>query len=324
MAARHVLVKELRSVETLGSMTVLATDKTGTLTQNKMELVGGWLGEVVLNSAENVAEMESKALVQTFAEVCTLCNSCKLDATERGKPIADRSIFGDATEVGLLHFTGQYFFPRDQLDEFMEKYPKVHEIPFNSANKWHLTAHRRGPGKLTMYLKGAPERVLGFCERYYSGTGFENIDQGFREEFLRIYEYFASKGLRILSLATKEIPDTDEINEQWDPERMDFIGFACLRDPPKPGVDWAVARCKTAGVKVIMVTGDHPLTAEAIARQVGILTKSDVFKRPPSQSDLEQYPDTKAAVIHGDAIDSMSKGEWTRLVSMNELVFARF
>ncbi|PJF19048.1 HAD-like domain-containing protein [Paramicrosporidium saccamoebae] len=324
MAARNVLVKELRSVETLGAMTLLATDKTGTLTQNKMAVVGGWIYGHIFN---NVEEMDtSVGRIAEFLDSVSLCTSCKLDETEGGHDIEERSIFGDATEVGILRYVGKY----RNLDQIFTEHPKEVELPFNSTTKWHaIVSFVEGQNRVI--LKGAPERVLEKCSRFRRDGEYVAIDDAFKDEFNRKYEYFAGNGLRILAVATKDLPsdqfpqgfkfEKDPLNFPLD--NLDFLGFVCLRDPPKAGVQWAIGRLRDAGISVVMVTGDHPFTAEAISRQVGIISCADVFRRPPSETDISQRPSVRAAVIHGEDVDSMTKSDWRRVSHLHEIVFAR-
>lgn len=326
MAARNVLVKELRSVETLGAMTLLATDKTGTLTQNKMAVVGGWIYGQILNSVEEVDSVISS--VEEFVISVTLCTACKLDPTEQGKNIEERSIFGDATEVGILQYSGKF----NNLDELFSANKKVAELPFSSATKWHLTIFQlHDAGHYTVFMKGAPERVLNRCSTYRKGDEVFPVTDAFKEEFQQKYEYFAGNGLRILAVGKRSL-EKDKFplgfefksNEPNFPtDGLEFLGFVCLRDPPKPGVSWAVNRLRDARISVAMVTGDHPFTAEAIARQVGIITETEVFKRPPSETDIQERPHIRAAVIHGDNIETMTHSDWKRVAKLKEIVFAR-
>ena len=328
MASRNVLVKELRSVETLGAMTLLATDKTGTLTQNKMAVVGGWIYGQIYNNVEEIDGVIAQ--IDKFIESATLCTSCKLDPNEAGKSIEERSIFGDATEVGILQYAGKFC----DLDPMFERNQRVFEIPFSSASKWHLTVYRLyGADHYTIFLKGAPERVLNRCSTFRINNESRPVDEQMKNTFQTKYEYFASKGLRILAVARKDLPaesfpegfkfEGNSEKSNFPTTDLEFLGFICLRDPPKPGVSWAVERLRSAGIMIIMVTGDHPFTAEAIARQVGIITESEIFKRPPTDSDKELRTQVKAAVIHGEDIESMTGSDWKRLLELKEIVFAR-
>lgn len=325
MAARNVLVKELRSVETLGAMTMLATDKTGTLTQNKMAAVGGWIYGTIYNSVEELDVNVSN--LADFMDSVALCTSCKMEKSEAGLPIEERTIYGDATEVGILQYVGKF---KDMEAMFADN-PRQVELPFNSTTKWHAVVHRIRDD-LVLIMKGAPERILSRCTTYRRGPGQSlPVDAELREEFERTYEYFAAKGLRIIAVARRTL-DREAFPPSFtfkkDPpnfptDGLEFLGLMCLRDPPKPGVGWAVNRLRDAGIMVTMVTGDHPLTAEAIGRQVEILKETNVFRRPPSASDLMQRPDVKAAVIHGEDLESMTSSDWRRLSGMREIVFAR-
>jgi sodium/potassium-transporting ATPase subunit alpha len=326
MARRNVLVKDLRSVETLGAMTLLATDKTGTLTQNKMAVVGGWVYGKVFEGVEQLDS--SMGQIEDFMASATLCTSCKLDPTEKGKDSTERSIFGDATEVGILQHTGKFY----DLDTIFDSNERILEIPFSSATKWHLTIYRlHQQNHFTVLMKGAPERVIAKCQRARIGEDYVAIDQEFREEFERKYEHFAANGLRILAVARRDLPtDAFPLNYQFDAtnpnfptDGLDFLGFICLRDPPKPGVSWAVGRLRSAGIMVVMVTGDHAFTAEAIARQVGIITETEAFKRPPTETEVRERSNVKAVVLSGDSIEAMTRSDWMRLSRMKEIVFAR-
>ena len=327
MAARQVLVKELRSVETLGSMTLLATDKTGTLTQNKMAVVGAWIYGTIYNNVEEIDAVIGK--IGEFAKSITLCTSCKLEDSTRGQPIEERNIIGDATEVGILKYFGKF----EDLDSLFEKYKRVFEMPFTSLTKIHMTIYQmdNGNNHHTILLKGAPERVLSRCLTFRKENETITIDDSLKEEFQLKYNYFGGLGLRVLAIARKELDPKEyplgfkfeKDPENFPTEGMEFLGFICLRDPPKPGVSWAINRLRDANIRVVMVTGDHSFTAAAIGKQVGIITEVRYYERPPTQSDVDAHPDIKAAVIAGENIESMTRSDWKRLADMDEIIFAR-
>lgn len=325
MAQRNVLVKELRSVETLGAMTLLATDKTGTLTQNKMAVVGGWIYGQMYHSVEEMdKEIDS---LSDFFNLLLTCTACKLDENEKGMEVEERNIYGDATEVGLLKFIGRHV----NLDGFFAKRKKLAEIPFNSANKWHAMLIDSEIETPLLIVKGAPERILAKSAFYRKDGEILPMNDEFKERMLQVYEYFASKGLRILGLGSKRLTSLEyskDVPFESDPanfstDELVFLGLICLRDPPKEGVGWAISRLQGAGISVIMVTGDHPLTAEAIARQVGIINETTLFHRPPTASDMLTSPHIKAAILVGDHVEVMTASDWARVAQLKELVFAR-
>jgi sodium/potassium-transporting ATPase subunit alpha len=350
LSKKQVLVKDLNAVETLGSITVLATDKTGTLTQNKMSVVCLWMNNLVYGG--NLDKLDPSKLLSPgtpnasdLLNVCGLCSKywqlhcwvilisrSKFDPSESSLPAKERRIFGDATEIGLLKFALNYY----DIPEAMNKFPKAFEIPFNSTNKWHLTIlkmpHESGP--YTLMIKGAPERVKKMCKF----IRINDEDVPWTEEhdklFEGAYEFFASRGRRVLAFAHKKLsadlhPEGFEfLKDPFNFKNDDFVflGLIGLMDPPKHGVRKAVAACRTAGIQVIMITGDHPLTAEAIARNVGLIqgkTAHDVAKMQNKPLELVGEDEYDAVVVHGDEIDELATEDWDKILSKLEIVFAR-
>ncbi|CAG8505097.1 15190_t:CDS:2 [Racocetra fulgida] len=336
MAAQNVLVKDLQGVETLGAITLLATDKTGTLTRNQMTVTYIW-ASLNLYSAFRNTQNENDLFdlnapgIQEIVHSSLLCSRVKFDRVD--VPIAERQILGDATETGLVRFAASQV---DNFDDINNAYPKVFEIPFNSDTKWALTIHKKkhDRGYLTLYIKGAPERVLKLCSTILSETGVIFLTSEHRQRYDEIYEFMASKGHRVLAFAQLLLPG-DEYPEDYVFNKEDknyplnnlcFVGLVSLEDPPKHGVREAIGRCRTAGIRVIMVTGDHPLTAEAIGRKINLMlkdTKALVAKktgRPIESITNEEY---NAIVVHGERIDSLSDADWDNIFSKNEIIFAR-
>ena len=274
LAKKQVLVKDLQGVETLGAITLLATDKTGTLTQNKMSVVGAWINGQIY-SATGVTETNSEALLETdtpnldaLINCCSLCTKSKFDPTDAEKPVEERTIFGDATEAGLLRFAANFL----EVGAHLDAHPKVFEIPFSSQTKWHLTINslKHENGDLTLFIKGAPERIVSLCSSYVDGGSIKPWTQATTESFNRAYECFAGRGQRVLAFAKLNLsgdsfPSTTVFSREsknYPQSGYAFLGLISLMDPPKKGVKKAVAACRTAGIQVVMVTGDHPLTAE--------------------------------------------------------------
>ena len=224
------------------------------------------------------------------------------------------------------------------------------EIPFNSSNKWHLSIHEKkhDNGDLTLYIKGAPERVFRLCSSIIGPGGeMAQMTPEHQKAFQDAYELMASKGHRVIGCAKLLLPGdaypADFVFKKDDQDKKDtparpgvsgvypktgytFCGLLSLEDPPKHGVREAVGKCRQAGVKVMMVTGDHPLTAEAIGRKINLMlgeTKEMVAKRTGRNINTIQEHEYNAVVIHGEKIDSMTEQDWENVLSKEEIIFAR-
>ncbi|KAK7688841.1 hypothetical protein QCA50_007530 [Cerrena zonata] len=264
-------------------------------------------------------------------DIAALNSRVKFDKTD--VPFDQRQILGDATETGLTRFAGRYL---PDYDGHQKKHPKVFEIPFNSTNKWALVIlnKKHENGDLTSYIKGAPERVLAKCTTYLKDGKMLPITDEFRKEYDEAYNYMASRGHRVIANAQKLL-SSPEYNPNTPFAKTDgnypsaeycFISLTSLEDPPKHGVREAIGTLRMAGIKVMMVTGDHPKTAEAIARKINLIlgetreTLADKTGRPIE----EIYDDeVEAVVVHGDDIDSLQGWQWDQIFAKQEIVFAR-
>jgi sodium/potassium-transporting ATPase subunit alpha len=213
MASRNVLVKDLQGVETLGAITLLATDKTGTLTRNQMTVTYIWAGAKLYYAfLQSGVDSSATPLDTTLAapseilHISALCSRARFETNEG--PINTRPILGDATEVGLLRNAA---LKLDEFDKLHDKYPKVLEIPFNSDNKWAMTIHKKkhATGSLMLYLKGAPERVLRLCSTFHDGTNVVPLTEEHKKEFDKTYNFMASKGHRVLAFAALALPESE-------------------------------------------------------------------------------------------------------------------
>ncbi len=283
MAKKNALIKNLESVETLGSTTVICTDKTGTLTQNKMSVTTFFVnGHERFADEKGIAkEKDMNLLIKSMIS----CNNARHDL--------EKNIFiGDPTETSLLEFV--------QLDKKSEiKVDKrVHESPFDSKTKRMITTHKNG-NKLIAYIKGAPEVVIELCSKIISKNKISKLTKNDKKNIIEHYKRLASRGERILAFAYK-ITKTEKATE----EDFIFIGLVGMMDPPRSAVPDAIKKCKSAGIRVVMVTGDYSLTAEAIARKVGLI-------------------DGNASVITGDQLDSMDDSKLKKAVNLPNLIFAR-
>ena len=261
MARRHALVRRLPAVETLGSVSFICTDKTGTLTLNEMRAVEFYVsGKRDSISALEIAKLPARRLLAALA----LCNDA-----ERG---AHDVVVGDPTEVALWRVAAEAGFDKQNLERTA---PRIMELPFDSDRKRMTTFHRQGTGFIA-YTKGAPETVLGRCWTAITDDGYPlPVD---RDRVLEIAEAMANEGLRVLAVACR---DWDELPQGKDPDTIErdltLLGLVGLRDPPRPKAKRAVALCISAGISPIMITGDHPVTARAIALELGMLNPGDTI-----------------------------------------------
>jgi len=289
MARRNALIRRLPAVETLGSTTVICSDKTGTLTRNEMTVVriycGGKnyqvtgagyepRGKFVLNG-ENTNPLEDSDLAETL-RAGLLCNNAVLRELEDGYKVS-----GDPTEGALLvaalkgNITGQA--------------PRLDELPFESEQRYMATLHQEG-AKNILYVKGSPEQVLRMCRYQMTGGTTEPIEI---EELMSQASHMADEALRVLGLAYRKVKRDKTALSPEDLKGLTFLGFQGMIDPPRKEVVEAIARCQRAGVRVVMLTGDHPRTAEAIARRVGIEAGSGVL----TGEDLSKLSDDQLSKV---------------------------
>lgn len=312
MAARGVLAKNVHAVETLGTITILATDKTGTLTQNVMAATRLWI-DAHLVDAESLGgdELATASASALLIECAIGCTHARFDASQGGVDWQQRTIFADATEAGIIRFAARFTDPA----EGVRRRRTLVEVPFSSATKYQL-AVVKADDATKAYAKGAPERILSFCSTLLLNGEAQPMTEDFREQFRQAYEQMAGEGLRSVAFAYLQCSEGDDPDGLIVGEKFTFIGMLGLYDPPKEGVSEAIRACKRAGIRVVMITGDHPLTAAAIARQVDILEH-------PVSDDL--HSPSPAIVLAGvDVIDSLTDAEWAVIVNRKtELVFAR-
>lgn len=272
MAANRAIIRKLTAVETLGSATVICSDKTGTLTQNKMTLT------TVCTSAGRISLTSGDAA--QILSLCALCNDARI-VESRGR---DAKIVGEATEKALVKAAYEVGKDKNKLEK---KYPRVDEIPFDSTRKLMTTIHKLDNGKYRCITKGAPDVLLKLCMKC-DGV---SITSNQMKNITKLNNDMASNALRVLAIAYKDI-DKIPKNKRILESDLNFCGLVGLIDPPRPTVRLAVSECKNAGIKPVMITGDHIITAKAIAKDLGIMQEGDHAMTGAdldkiSQSDLE-------------------------------------
>ena len=260
MVKKNAIIKKLPAVETLGSSTVICSDKTGTLTQNKMTVQKVFTNNNLIN-VEDIKELsnEGKKLMQT----ATLCNDTKIGE--------NNTLTGDPTETALIDLGLKINF---ELDDVL-KLPRVKEYPFDSDRKLMTTVNKVGD-KFIAYTKGGIDELLAKCTSYEINGEIKTDLENYKPEIDKNNIEMAKEALRVLAFAYKELDHepTDEEMKNIE-ENLTFVGMVGMIDPPREEVKEAVEKCKTAGIKTVMITGDHKITAVAIAKSLGILENED-------------------------------------------------
>ncbi|XP_063069052.1 sodium/potassium-transporting ATPase subunit alpha-1b [Engraulis encrasicolus] len=343
MAKKNCLVKNLEAVETLGSTSTICSDKTGTLTQNRMTVAHMWFDNQIheADTTENQSGAtfdRSSATWNALARVAGLCNRAVFLAEQTNVPILKRDVAGDASESALLKCIELCC---GSVKEMREKHPKVAEIPFNSTNKYQLSIHKNpnAAAETThlLVMKGAPERILDRCSSILIGGKDLPLDEELKDAFQNAYLELGGLGERVLGFCHYNMPDDQfPAGFQFDAEDLNFptdnlcfVGLMSMIDPPRAAVPDAVGKCRSAGIKVIMVTGDHPITAKAIAKGVGIIsegneTVEDIAARLNIPVDEVNPRDAKACVVHGGDLKDMDIDILDDILrNHTEIVFAR-
>jgi calcium-translocating P-type ATPase len=287
MARRQALVKKLVAVETLGSTTVICTDKTGTLTKAEMTVQQVWadgqthqVTGVGYSPDGTVADPEP---VRELLRVAALCSDARLLPPENGH---GWRILGDTTEGALLTVAAKAGL---DLTAELTAAPRTGEYPFDSARKLMTTLHTRD-GRTWAFVKGAPVELLARCTHIRSGAHTSALDDAARQQVLAANDDMARAALRVLAVAVREVHN-GWIGQDEAERGLTLLGLIGMLDPPRPEVVEAVKACRGAGIRVVMVTGDYALTAEAIARRVGILTGAGA-PRTVTGAELDRTDDT--------------------------------
>jgi calcium-translocating P-type ATPase len=290
MARRNALVRHLPAVETLGAATVICTDKTGTLTTNRLTVRKIFMDGEIIAFDPATLPPDAFANAALFLQTAWMCHDLK----EIGRG-PTHVLNGDPLEIALVEMARI-------VDAKLAVYPRIDEVPFDADRKRLSTLHRTPEG-LRLYTKGALEMVLPLCQRVHIANKEQDITGQRREQFLTTQEMLASQGLRVLALAYRNVPDRHE-KDRLETD-LTLLGLVALEDPPRPEVPAAIQRCHGVGIRVIMITGDHPQTALAIGRQVGLLLSKE------------------ARIIVGSELQRLSDAQLQLALDAPEILFAR-
>nr|CAB3224447.1 sodium/potassium-transporting ATPase subunit alpha-3-like [Phallusia mammillata] len=342
MARKNCLVKNLEAVETLGSTSTICSDKTGTLTQNRMTVAHMWFDNTIVeaDTTEDQSGQAFDAKSETWvalSRVALLCNRANFLQGQENVPVLKRDTAGDASESALLKCVE---LSVGDIENRRKRNAKIAEIPFNSMNKYQVSIHEtedQSDPRYLLVIKGAPERILDRCNKIMNKGKIEDMTEEWKADFESAYLELGGLGERVLGFAHEYLPteqfppgfkfDTDDVN--FPLENLTFVGLMSMIDPPRAAVPDAVGKCRSAGIKVIMVTGDHPITAKAIAKGVGIIsegneTVEDIAARLNISVEEVDPKQAKAAVVHGSSLRTISEEQLDDIVKNHtEIVFAR-
>jgi potassium/sodium efflux P-type ATPase len=323
MVKEHALVKRLSAVETLGCTTVICSDKTGTLTQNEMTVTSLWLpaGELEVTglgyaptgrilSGGSVQTAENNEDLRLLLTAAGLCSNARLVPPE--EPGGRYTVLGDPTEACLGVVASKAGVDISRQSELT---PRIRELPFDSRRKRMSTIHQLdkpiGDSSRIAYVKGAPKEVLELCTRLRTGGETAELSQARRDEIMAANDRYARGGLRVLAVACRYISRAGNLPPSlsaYTPELVEqdlvFLGLVVMADPPRPEVAEAVELCRKGGIRIIMITGDYGLTAESIAKRIGIVRG--------------EHP----LVVSGMELEKMSEPELKEALQQ-EIIFAR-
>ncbi|XP_068631655.1 sodium/potassium-transporting ATPase subunit alpha-B-like [Battus philenor] len=330
---KNCLAKTLQAVETLGSTSCICSDKTGTLTENRMSVTHLFCNFIIYDKDDHTHVADAP-----YTELC-LAASLNLKAVfshdTMDLPVMERKILGDASESAIL----RYMELNRSATQTRELNPKEAEIPFSSAYKFQVTIHRmQATQSYYLVMKGAPEIVVEHCANVITDNGVNPLTPQLKKELKANFIKLANMGERVIGYCDYKLPiesyplgyKFDTQNRNFPIEDLTFIGAISMIDPPRKNINKSIALCKQAGIRVLMVTGDHPVTALAISRQCGTITQPTAYDYAfEHHIELSDVPihirnQFKAVVITGDELRTMSVNDLKMAESKyEEITFAR-
>ncbi|MCD6457590.1 MAG: cation-translocating P-type ATPase [Thermoproteales archaeon] len=307
MAKRNAIIRRLPAVETLGSTSIICSDKTGTMTKGEMTVRKIYVIDKTIDVTGSGYEpvgnfkVDGKAIdvddeLKLLLLASALCSDARLVKEEE-----KWTIRGDPTEGALIVAAAKAGIGEKEL----EVYPRINEIPFSSERKRMTTVHETPNERIVAYMKGAPEVVLGLCDKIVVNGEVRKLTREYEEKILNVNDTLAMQGLRNLAIAYREVDPKELENtlEENFEKGFTFLGIVGMMDPPRPEVKDAIDRCKQAGIKTVMITGDHKLTAVAVAKELGMFRDEDY-------------------VLTGVDLDRIDEEEFEKIVE-NVKVYAR-
>jgi Ca2+-transporting ATPase len=297
LAGNNMIVKKLQAAESLGSVTVICSDKTGTITKNQMTITHLYINNKVITVSGTgyrpqgelsyngkVLDVKESKSIESLFRVGYLCNNAKL-VNNDGKWV----ILGDSTEGALIVLTKKVFSKDSEDRYYEENFIKKEELPFDSERKLMSVIYENLSNKKTeAYVKGAPDVLLNACTKILINGKIRNITKKDKDQILRQNNDFAEQSLRVLGIALRDVSRLKKYEIPLVEKELVFIGLVGMIDPPRDDVDKAIAQCNEAGIRVVMITGDHPTTAKAISRQIGLLKDGDLVL---TGSELDKLSD---------------------------------
>ena len=268
LVKRNALVRKLHSVETLGCTNVICTDKTGTLTKDEMTVKELFVNNKLIKvtgqgySRKGIFLDSKPKDYELLLKISSLCNNASVN---------HKRVFGDPTEIALLVCAAKANLFREKLEQ---EFPRIHELPFDSERKMMTTIHEN-KGREIAFVKGGPKQIINSCSFYYENGKIIKLTKSKKEELLDKNREMASKALRVLGVAYKELPEKIKYSTETIEKNLVFVGFTGMMDPPRAEIKDAIELCRKAGIRVIMLTGDQRTTAKAVGIQIGLMNKDD-------------------------------------------------
>ncbi|OAA43373.1 ATPase, P-type, transmembrane domain protein [Beauveria brongniartii RCEF 3172] len=347
MKTVHVLPKGLSTVETLGCVNVICSDKTGTLTQNEMHVNSSAFVDQPIAVSEiqsNVDSQKPDVCNLRLMQAALLCNDATFDPCTIALPVVARQVQGNATDAAVLKFAASTL----QSEQEPAKMPRVFQIPFNSKNKYMLTVHSNVDEKESkhyrVFVKGAPDVLLPACTSYWSrkADAVLPLDAAAKVAFKEYQDKLSRNAERVIVLCEKTVTPVNAVNTNAFSDEiaagamssLTVIGILGIIDPPRPETANTVRECRRAGARFFMVTGDYGLTAAAIARNTGIFTGErdpDTIERIQSKLGLSSHElrmarengEIRSLLLEGQSLGGLSNDDWELVCEYGEIVFAR-